>query len=756
MVEEILGSRKRAEDMASEAMATYHDFKKRSLEQSMRAQEQMRSFFQDSVNDDTARQYSINHNQLRQLLHENRAKLQSLQLMNPKVWEEAGIHILGKNISSFDARKAIASITLEKFRLRDDTKKDFLLANGKERGEAKTRKHIGVNEMSGINDIFDSSILENDPSLLVLFLNLGSLSSIASDIEQLELRLTAWSSFFNSISSPLLTLDKLHHQFIVSGTYESVTDLAFRTTAVKSEVLVNKINHTVGSIKHKCKVNLLNQNNQMINDVLFEEMMSNSRMRSLENELKIQRTLNKFEVEAIVTAITILIESIEYLIGIGYQTSSEASKIVDEYEIITMEETLRLFAEAEIERNQEFISLERIKIVGEEARKSILEVIDTLFKHLFKAAMFFITEPDGYRQLLMSIILVTALVFMISFTKELVEVLFDLLINSCLMPRLVREWGYGVKNYDRSTLLNNIILKNEDKKRIEEMCKVIILGRRRRAPLRNLLLVGLPGSGKSMIARYLAKASGLPYGIMSGSDVAPLRHRAPLELRKVLKWVQNRKNGGILIIDDGESAFGKRLRSQTNPSSTTSEKSDSNVPSAARDVLNVFLSLTGDTDGKFMLILTSSNPSALDEAVLDRCDDIIDCRLPSEDERKKILSLELQNRFNRRIGEQRFHSLFTSLSLFDKRDLNYSRTFDVQRAISDLSKDNMTTGFSGRELTGIIRAVESAVYETDNLILTAQLWDRVVNMFCESTKAKQKFQRRAAHAVIAQETNRGL
>lgn len=324
MVKGVLETRQRAEDMALEAMKTYHVFKNRSLEQSMEAQERLRSFFHDIVNDGTARQYSINQIRLRRFLHENRAKLQSLQLINPKVWEEAGIHILGKNISSVDARKVIASITLETFRLRDDAKKDFLVANGGDRDEAKTRKHIGVRNLSGIGDIFDSSILQNDPasnSLLVLFFNLAALPSIASDIEQLELQVSAWSNFFNSSSNPLLILDKLHHQLNVSGSYESATDLAFRTAALQAEAFINKINRTVGDVKHKCRVNLLNQNNQMINDVLVEEIMSYSRMRSLENELKVQRTLKHFDVEAILTSIMTLVESTENLLDISYQTS---------------------------------------------------------------------------------------------------------------------------------------------------------------------------------------------------------------------------------------------------------------------------------------------------------------------------------------------------------------------------------------------------------------------------------------------------
>jgi hypothetical protein len=230
MIKEVLGSRERAEDMASEAMKAYHIFKNRSLELSIKAQERMRTFFHDNVKDNSVRQYSINQNRLHRLVHENLEKLQSPKLVDPKVWEEAGIRILGKNISSVDARKVISSITLETFRLRDDAKKDFLVAHGGERDEAKTRKHVGVKTLSGIGDIVDSSILDSDPastSLVVLFFNLAALPSIASDIEQLELQIAAWRSFFNGTSSPFPALAKLHHAFNVSGSYESVTDLAF-------------------------------------------------------------------------------------------------------------------------------------------------------------------------------------------------------------------------------------------------------------------------------------------------------------------------------------------------------------------------------------------------------------------------------------------------------------------------------------------------------------------------------------------------
>ena len=39
-----------------------------------------------------------------------------------------------------------------------------------------------------------------------------------------------------------------------------------------------------------------------------------------------------------------------------------------------------------------------------------------------------------------------------------------------------------------------------------------------------------------MVARRIAERSGLDYAIMSGGDVAPLKHEAVTEIHKLMKW----------------------------------------------------------------------------------------------------------------------------------------------------------------------------------------------------------------------------
>ena len=67
-----------------------------------------------------------------------------------------------------------------------------------------------------------------------------------------------------------------------------------------------------------------------------------------------------------------------------------------------------------------------------------------------------------------------------------------------------------------------------------------------------------------------------------------------------------------------------------------------------------------------------------------------------------------------------------------------SKTFNVKNALRSLSKDSMTMGFSGRELSKIIRAVENKVFLSGKDCLDMDTWNQVVNDICSSTKSKKK------------------
>ena len=398
-------------------------------------------------------------------------------------------------------------------------------------------------------------------------------------------------------------------------------------------------------------------------------------------------------------------------------------------------ETLSVIAQinvdAEKERMSESVAMESIRIVGEEARVAIVHMVEIIFEHIVHALMHILTRGEGRHQILIFVLTVSVLIFSITFCKELIKVIFNLMTIFISKPRLVREWGSFVSCPEDQSRLSDIVLPLDERERLYTLCRSINSNRYNCAPLRNILIYGKAGTGKSMIARAIAESSlGMSYAVMSGADIAPLKHLGPSELRNVLSWANSRR--GIIIIDEAESAFGKRVRKQQH---TLTDKTNENSISMARDALNVFLALTGDTHGRAMIILTTSSPEALDEAVLDRCDELIHCSLPGESERIEILSKELAKKFHTGKGN------FVERDFFQKGKTNLlkvDKSLNIQNMIKKVSQDRMSFGFSGRELCKMVRAIESAVFASGNNLLTPSIWNMVVKDSCLSIQNKKK------------------
>ena len=361
-------------------------------------------------------------------------------------------------------------------------------------------------------------------------------------------------------------------------------------------------------------------------------------------------------------------------------------------------------------------------------------MIEIIFGHIVEGAFYLITNEKGRKQMFVTIISIIALAFSIAIFKELITIVFNCIIRTISMPRLVREWGSGGLNGKSfHSNLHSIVLREEEMRRIQMICDKMRKGRPLKAPLQNILIHGKTGTGKSMIARSIAKESGLPFAIMSGADIAPLEHLGPTELNNVLCWAQRQRNGGIVIIDEAESALGRRIRAshRSLPVEVNANQSNSTF-SSSRDALNVFLSMTGDACGKIMIILTTSNPCALDDAVLDRCDEILHCDLPQEAERTKILTNEFKNVFTKKdesVDESHTQNV-------NKYNISFDEAFIIDAQIHKVAGDDMTNGFSGRELTKIIRAVEHEMF-LKNETLDGKHWLKEVSRICVMMKNKK-------------------
>jgi ATPase family AAA domain-containing protein 3A/B len=77
-----------------------------------------------------------------------------------------------------------------------------------------------------------------------------------------------------------------------------------------------------------------------------------------------------------------------------------------------------------------------------------------------------------------------------------------------------------------------------------------------------------------------------------------------------LAWADASPRGLLLFVDEAEAALPDR-------------RAATGVSEVAQNVLNTFLYHTGSQSARFMLVLATNRPSDLDEALLDRMDEVL-------------------------------------------------------------------------------------------------------------------------------------
>jgi len=211
-----------------------------------------------------------------------------------------------------------------------------------------------------------------------------------------------------------------------------------------------------------------------------------------------------------------------------------------------------------------------------------------------------------------------------------------------------------------------------------------------------------------------------PYIIMSGADLVPLGRTGPTELKRIISWAIRWK--GIIVIDEAECALKSRYYRCKNQS-----VNDSIEAAIARDVINVFLSLTGEASSDLMLIIVTSHPERLDGAVLDRCDEVLHLSLPCQTERFLIIKDCFSNRF----------CLSNICGGKGKPLCQYASDFDMTM-LHKLSLTD-TEGFSGREIDQIMKAISEETLMAPDSTLTCCIWERVTKRMCCAIKAKKRY-----------------
>jgi len=634
-------------------------------------------------------------------------------LLNDETWR-AGGYAIDEEVSSDAALDTVSTMSLKTFKLRDDKQRDL----GVSKGERRTRYHTGV-----IEDASDSTTFE--PASIFSY-NIGAISQLAKTLERVTSKLTVLSSFFHQKGSSMTDkVSMLKSQTETSGdtAYRSPSQIASEVAALETEAALTRISRLSQSVVASTRRNLMESKSTHQLKQQSLKTQSNEKVGNVESESISAREIHTETSESYLDQLLSNMQAIDKIKNVWNATQRELNEMnmgADTEALIAKEE---IHAQADVEREHESTSLELIRTLGKSRIEESVHAVESIFKHL-SACLRHIMTPEGQQQFFFYSGVTAVLVFLCFTLKETISLVCIVILRIFTAPRLVREYGnliWATTRRKHTEPMNEIVLNQDIKDRIDIIVKTAIAASTRRFPLRSLLIHGKSGVGKSLVAKAIAEQiHTLPYALMSGADVYPLGSQGPAELRRLLTWASTRRHGGIIIIDQAETALGSRAAKKKAEDDGTSSSSID----YSRDCLNVLLSMTG-TFGNIMLILTSSNPSELDEAVLDRMDEIIHLPLPTSAERKELL----HNQFLRQFEKQddtppsflsTTNHLLSKLSGRTTTKAIVDDEFDEDSAIVNLSRK--TRGFSGRELSKLLQGISHKCFASDEGVLDIKLW----------------------------------
>ena len=223
---------------------------------------------------------------------------------------------------------------------------------------------------------------------------------------------------------------------------------------------------------------------------------------------------------------------------------------------------------AQQERENEDVRTRLLREQGLQDRRKWREAVEAISNSMLQL----LADPDRLTAL---VIALSAIFVGMYGARETSRVLAERLKEWLYeQPALVRETSrtFGIltrvahlaqdkllaKTSATESVLSGVILEPQLDLRVRTLVSSIELTTRHGAPLRHILFHGPPGTGKTMVARRVAKHSGLEFAIMSGGDVAPLKARAVTEIHKLVKWAKRSQRGMLLFIDEAEAFVGSR------------------------------------------------------------------------------------------------------------------------------------------------------------------------------------------------------
>jgi SpoVK/Ycf46/Vps4 family AAA+-type ATPase len=184
-------------------------------------------------------------------------------------------------------------------------------------------------------------------------------------------------------------------------------------------------------------------------------------------------------------------------------------------------------------------------------------------------------------------------------------------------------------NYPQKRL-SDIILTEQIKKKIDriilEYRHIDHIEQHGLIPKRKLILIGPPGTGKTMTASVLAGELGLPlFQVRLDGLISRYMGETASKLRLIFDSIENTL--GVFFFDEFD-AIG-------------AERGLANDVGEARRILNSFLQMVEETQSNSLILAATNHPGILDTALYRRFDDVLMYELPDHAHIESILKERL-------------------------------------------------------------------------------------------------------------------
>ncbi|XP_065344979.1 ATPase family AAA domain-containing protein 3A homolog [Cloeon dipterum] len=399
--------------------------------------------------------------------------------------------------------------------------------------------------------------------------------------------------------------------------------------------------------------------------------------------------------------------------SVAKQEAMRKATIEHEMELRHRNEMKRLEAElstkAKIDRENQDLTLEQIRLKASENRTTVLESIKTAGSVLGAGAQAFLHDWD---KVIMAAGGISLLALGVYSARGATGVTAKYIESRLGKPSLVRETSrfsalemlkHPINTAKRFKLrsqdaLSGVVLSPKLEERLRDVAIATKNTKYNKGMYRNILFHGPPGTGKTMFAKKLAMHSGMDFAIMTGGDVAPMGKDGVTAVHKVFDWATTSRKGLLLFMDEADAFLRKR--------------SSEAISEDLRAMLNAFLYRTGEQSNKFMLVLASNTPEQFDWAINDRLDEMIEFDLPGLEERERLVRLY-------------FDKFVLQPASEGKKRLKVAE-MDYSVLCSKIAK--ISEGMSGRAISKLGVAWQAAAYSSEDGILTEKMiMDRVAD-----------------------------